>query len=98
MKKCVLQNSKKLLNEAERLELKSKATLLLADVLFDTNVISQIMEYRNILLRFTVNDHKAQRHLLGGIEQLISKHLDTLFPKSAHIIKALYDNDVVEEE
>ncbi|VIO98069.1 eukaryotic translation initiation factor 5, putative [Brugia malayi] len=92
------QNSKKLLNEAERLELKSKATLLLADVLFDTNVISQIMEYRNILLRFTVNDHKAQRHLLGGIEQLISKHLDTLFPKSAHIIKALYDNDVVEEE
>uniref|UniRef100_A0A1I7VRF7 Eukaryotic translation initiation factor 5 n=1 Tax=Loa loa TaxID=7209 RepID=A0A1I7VRF7_LOALO len=93
-----LQNSKKLLNEAERLELKSKAALLLADVLFDTNVVSQIVEYRNILLRFTVNDHKAQRHLLGGIEQLISKHFDTLFPKSAHIIKALYDNDVVEEE
>ncbi|VDO26619.1 unnamed protein product [Onchocerca flexuosa] len=95
---CMLQNSKKLLNEAERLELKSKATLLLADVLFDTNVVNQIMEYRNILLRFTVNDHKAQRHLLGGIEQLISKHFDTLLPKSAHIIKALYDTDVVEEE
>lgn len=93
-----LQNSKNLLNEAERLELKSKATLLLADVLFDTNVVNQIAEYRNILLRFTVDDHKAQRHLLGGIEQLISKHFDTLFPKSAHIIKALYDNDVVEEE
>ncbi|KAM3718110.1 Eukaryotic translation initiation factor [Dirofilaria immitis] len=93
-----LQNSKKLLNEAERLELKSKATLLLADVLFDTNVVNQIMEYRNILLRFTVNDHKAQRHLLGGIEQLILKHFDTLLPKSAHIIKALYDTDVVEEE
>ncbi|VDM97981.1 unnamed protein product [Thelazia callipaeda] len=93
-----LQNSKKLLNEAERLELKSKATLLLADVLFDTNVVVQIAEYRNTLLRFTVNDHKAQRHLLGGIEQLISKHVDVLLPKSAHIIKALYDNDVVEEE
>ncbi|VDK89576.1 unnamed protein product [Litomosoides sigmodontis] len=93
-----IQNSKKLLNEAERLELKSKATLLLADVLFDTNVVNQVAEYRNILLRFTVNDHKAQRHLLGGIEQLISKHFDTLFPKSAHIIKALYDSDVVEEE
>uniref|UniRef100_A0A8R1Y0Z8 Eukaryotic translation initiation factor 5 n=1 Tax=Onchocerca volvulus TaxID=6282 RepID=A0A8R1Y0Z8_ONCVO len=94
----MLQNSKKLLNEAERLELKSKATLLLADVLFDANVVNQIMEYRNILLRFTVNDHKAQRHLLGGIEQLISKHFDILLPKSAHIIKALYDTDVVEEE
>lgn len=55
----MLQNSKKLLNEAERLELKSKATLLLADVLFDANVVNQIMEYRNILLRFTVNDHKV---------------------------------------
>ncbi|VDN86143.1 unnamed protein product, partial [Brugia pahangi] len=57
--KAKADGTKKLLNEAERLELKSKATLLLADVLFDTNVISQIMEYRNILLRFTVNDHKV---------------------------------------
>lgn len=41
---------------------------------------------------------QAQRHLLGGIEQLIAEHVDTLLPKSAHIIKALYDNDVIEEE
>ncbi|VDM49913.1 unnamed protein product [Toxocara canis] len=93
-----LQDSKSLLNEAERLELKSKATILLANVLFDTNVVSQIKEYRTLLLRFTVDDHKAQRHLLGGIEQLIAEHVDTLLPKSAHIIKALYDNDVIEEE
>lgn len=26
------------------------------------------------------------------------KHMDILLPKSPHIIKALYDNDVVEEE
>ncbi|VDD93734.1 unnamed protein product [Enterobius vermicularis] len=87
-----------LLNEAERLELKSKATLLLADVLFDENVVAQIKEYRTLLLRFTLDDHRAQRHLLGGIEQLIMKHMDILLPKSPHIIKALYDNDVVEEE
>ncbi|KHN83070.1 Eukaryotic translation initiation factor 5 [Toxocara canis] len=92
------KDSKSLLNEAERLELKSKATILLANVLFDTNVVSQIKEYRTLLLRFTVDDHKAQRHLLGGIEQLIAEHVDTLLPKSAHIIKALYDNDVIEEE
>lgn len=93
-----LQDGKALLNEAERLELKSKATVLLADVLFDTGVVSQIKEYRNTLLRFTLDDHKAQRHLLGGVEQLISRHVDVLLPKSAHIMKALYDNDVVEEE
>uniref|UniRef100_A0A914S1R1 Eukaryotic translation initiation factor 5 n=1 Tax=Parascaris equorum TaxID=6256 RepID=A0A914S1R1_PAREQ len=54
-----LQDSKSLLNEAERLELKSKATILLANVLFDTNVVAQIKEYRTLLLRFTVDDHKV---------------------------------------
>lgn len=97
-KEGTLQDSKALLNEAERLELKSKATLLLADVLFDENVVAQIKEHRTLLLRFTLEDHRAQRHLLGGIEQLIMRHVETLLPKSAHIIKALYDNDVVEEE
>ncbi|VDK42855.1 unnamed protein product [Anisakis simplex] len=93
-----INDSKRLLDEAERLELKSKATILLANVLFDTNVVAQIKQYRNLLLRFTLDDHKAQRHLLGGIEQLINEHSEQLLPKSAHIIKALYDNDVVEEE
>lgn len=97
-KKDNLQDSKGLLFEAERLELKSKATILLANVLFDTNVVTQIKEYRNLLLRFTIEDHKAQRHLLGGIEQLIAENQEALLPKSAHIIKALYDNDLVEEE
>lgn len=50
-----------MLNEAERLELKSKATILLANVLFDTNVVAQIKEYRTLLLRFTVDDHKVFR-------------------------------------
>ncbi|KAH7721561.1 eukaryotic translation initiation factor 5 [Aphelenchoides avenae] len=93
-----IQDWKKILNEAERLELKTKAPLLLADVIFDTNVVAQIKEYRALLLRFTVNDKKAQRHLLGGIEQLIHAQKDTLLPKAAHILKALYDNDICDEE
>jgi len=64
-----IQDSKKMMNEAERLELETKAPLLLADVLFDTDVINQIKKYRTLLLRFCLNDKKAQRHLLGGIEQ-----------------------------
>lgn len=48
-----------MLNEAERLDLKSKATLLLADVLFDINVVAQIKEYRTLLLRFTIGDQKV---------------------------------------
>ncbi|EYC37056.1 hypothetical protein Y032_0831g2583 [Ancylostoma ceylanicum] len=93
---------KALADEAERLELKQKAPLLLADVLLDQDIIkdgmAQIKNNRRVLLRFTLNDKKAQRYLLGGIEQLIIKHEAILLPKAAHIIKALYDNDICEEE
>uniref|UniRef100_A0A1I7XFG9 Eukaryotic translation initiation factor 5 n=1 Tax=Heterorhabditis bacteriophora TaxID=37862 RepID=A0A1I7XFG9_HETBA len=93
-------DGKEIANEAERLELKQKAPLLLADVLLDENIIkdSQLKTYRRALLRFTLGDKKAQRYLMGGIEQLINRHEDVLLAKAAHIIKALYDTDIVEEE
>lgn len=101
-KEGTLQDSKSILNEAERLELKTKASVVLASVLFDDtsfeNIINQIKTHRNLLLRFCLDDKKAQRHLIGGIEQCISKSKDTLLPKTAHIMKALYDADIVEEE
>ncbi|KIH67132.1 domain found in IF2B/IF5 [Ancylostoma duodenale] len=100
--KGTIGDGKALADEAERLELKQKAPLLLADVLFDQDIIrdgiAQIKNNRRVLLRFTLNDRKAQRYLLGGIEQLIIKHEAILLPKAAHIIKALYDNDICEEE
>ncbi|KAK0408362.1 hypothetical protein QR680_003909 [Steinernema hermaphroditum] len=93
-----LSDSKELANEAERLDLKTKAPLLLADVIFDENVLEQLKTHRILLLRFTANDQKAQKYLLGGIEQLIANNKDALLPKTAHIIKALYDLDIVTEE
>jgi translation initiation factor 5 len=93
-----IQDHKKLLNEAERLDLKTKASLLLADVLFDADVLNQIKTYQILLYRFMKGDAKAQRHFLGGIEQLIEKHKDKLLPLAPNIIKSLYDHDLVEEE
>lgn len=93
-----IQDGKKMLNEAERLELKCKAPLLLSAVLLTKNVVAELKQYRNLLLRFCINDNKAQRCLLGGIEQLVYKHKDMLLPKTAHIIKALYDNDLCDED
>uniref|UniRef100_A0A0K0F265 Eukaryotic translation initiation factor 5 n=1 Tax=Strongyloides venezuelensis TaxID=75913 RepID=A0A0K0F265_STRVS len=87
-----------IVNESERLELKVKAPLLLCDVIFDQDILKQISQYRILLLGFTRNDKKAQRYLLGGIEQVIHKYKDALLPKAAHILKCLYDNDVCEEE
>uniref|UniRef100_A0A1I7UQF1 Eukaryotic translation initiation factor 5 n=1 Tax=Caenorhabditis tropicalis TaxID=1561998 RepID=A0A1I7UQF1_9PELO len=87
-------------DEAERLDLKQKASLLLANVLFDAKLVSdkQIEKNRNLLLRFTLNDKKAQRYLMGGVEQVIHKHEAELLSKSKFIIKALYDHDVCLED
>lgn len=93
-----IQDGKKMLNEAERLELKTRAALLLANMIFTEDVVTQIKQYRNLLLRFCLNDKKAQRYLLGGIEQFVHKKRGVLLSKTAHIIKALYDNDICEEE
>lgn len=51
-----------------------------------------------MILRFTHENTKAQKALLGGIECIISLHQPILLPKVAHILKALYDMDLVEEE
>ncbi len=37
--------------------------------------------------------------MLSGLEHLVGKvHKDTLLPKVPHILKALYDADILEEE
>lgn len=88
-----------ILAEAERLDVKEKVPLLLVELLFDENILTQIKKYRNLFLRFTHDNKKSQKYLLGGLEQLIGNvHHDKLIPKVAHILKLLYDLDVLEEE
>lgn len=99
-KKDAIGDGLDLANEAERLDIKQKAPLILANVIFDDNIITekQIEKYAKCLLRFTANDSKAQRYFLGGIEQVIVRHKDSLMARAPHIIKALYDLDICEEE
>lgn len=78
---------KELVKEAERLEIKTKAPLVLAELLFDQNIAKQVKTYRLLLLRFTHDDTKAQKYLLRGIEQIIALHKDVLLPKVAGILK-----------
>ncbi|KAK9875821.1 hypothetical protein WA026_009608 [Henosepilachna vigintioctopunctata] len=88
---------KEIANEAERLEIKTKAPLLLCELLFDQNILSQIKKYRMLILRFTLNDKKAQRYLMGGIEQVVALHKDHLMAKVPIILKVLYDLDILSE-
>ncbi|CAB0039683.1 unnamed protein product [Trichogramma brassicae] len=93
-----LDNHKELVAEAERLEIKTKAPLVLAELLFDQHIASQVKKYRILLLRFTHEDVKAQKYLIGGIEQIIALHKDTLMAKVPGILKLFYDNDILEEK
>jgi translation initiation factor 5 len=90
-------DGKQLLNEAERLDLKNKAPLLLVQTLISTDIMNDLKTYRLLFLRFCVDDKKAQRYLLGGVEQVLEKHPD-LMSRAPHIIKALYDLDLCGEE
>jgi translation initiation factor 5 len=94
-----IDNEKAIVGEAERLDIKDKCVVVLVELLLDTNILTQIKTYRNLFLRFTHENPKSQKSLLGGLEQLIgNEYKDTLLPKSAHIFKAVYDADLVEEE
>lgn len=78
---------KDLYSEADRLDVLHKAPLILAELLFSTNIIQETRKHRNLLLRFTVEQEKAQRYLMGGLEQIIALHPDKLMDKSAGILK-----------
>ncbi|RZC37619.1 eukaryotic translation initiation factor 5, partial [Asbolus verrucosus] len=91
------QVRKELYNEAERLEIKTKVPLVLAEVLFDQNMRTQLYDYRMLLLRFCHDDKKAQRYLMGGFEQVIALHRDSLLNKVPGLLKILYDLDILSE-
>ncbi|XP_066252104.1 eukaryotic translation initiation factor 5 [Euwallacea similis] len=90
-------DQKELLAEAERLEIKTKAPLVLMELLFDQNALPQAKKYRLLLLRFTLNDKKAQRYLIGGLEQVVVLHKDVLLPRVPALLKLLYDLDILQE-
>jgi len=93
------EREKEIVSEAERLDIKDKAPLVLAELLYDSNMLQQIKTYRSLLIRFTKENVKAQRYLLGGFEQLVGNvHRDALLPKVPHILKDFYEADILDEE
>ncbi|KAL1464707.1 hypothetical protein WDU94_004331 [Cyamophila willieti] len=91
-------DAKELLSEAERLEVKTKAPLILAELLFDEKIHVQLKKHRILLLRFTHEDTKAQRYLLNGVEQVIALHKESLLSKVPAILKLFYDADILDEK
>nr|XP_002125498.1 eukaryotic translation initiation factor 5 isoform X1 [Ciona intestinalis] len=94
----IMTASKDIAIEAERLDMKSKAPLILVELLCNENMREQIKTYRNHFIRLCHGNKKAQKALLGAFEKTVELHKDALLPKVAHIVKDLYDQDIVDEE
>jgi len=92
--------AKEVIAEADRLEVRDKAPIVLCELLFDAGMIKekQIEKYANLMLRFTHENQKAQKYLIGGVEKTIKVHEATLMNKVPHIFKIFYEEDVLEEE
>ena len=92
--------AKEILAEAERLEIKNKAPVVLCELLFNDKMFKekQLDKYTELLLRFTHDNRKGQKYLIGGIEKTVESFEAALLPKVSLIFKELYDEDVLEEE
>ena len=90
--------AKEVIAEADRLEVRNKAPIVLCELLFNDKMLKekQIEKYANLLLRFTHENQKAQKYLLGGIEKTIELH--QLLNFVPHIFKQFYEEDIIEEE
>jgi len=91
--------AKDIVAEAERLDIKDKAVLGLAELLLNENILTQLPKYRVLFLRFLASNHKAQKNFMGAFELIVGQSFpNELMPKAATILKAFYDQDLVEEE
>ncbi|KAJ3186677.1 hypothetical protein HDU85_007497 [Gaertneriomyces sp. JEL0708] len=87
-------------NQATALNIrKDKACAVLAQVLLTGDVLSgNEVTKRAPLLRKFCSSEKGQKGLLGGIERLVGVTHKELMPKIPLLLKALYDEDLVDEE
>jgi len=89
---------KEIYMEGDRLDIVDKAPFVLTEVLLGEGILKELVSYRNIFLRFTLKNPRAQKNLLQSLEMLIGQRFpDTLLPRTAHVLKSLYDNDLVDE-
>jgi len=92
--------AKEVVAEADRLEIKNKAPIVLCELLFNDKMFKekQIEKYAQLFLRFTHENPKAQKYLLGGLEKTVETQEAALLNKVPLIFKAFFEEDIIEEE
>lgn len=75
-----------------------QVAFVLSELLLTENIQKELKQYHKLFLRATFQKPKAQRYLLRGVEIVIANHKATLVAKVSHVLKILYDLDLVEEQ
>uniref|UniRef100_A0A1I8I921 Eukaryotic translation initiation factor 5 n=1 Tax=Macrostomum lignano TaxID=282301 RepID=A0A1I8I921_9PLAT len=91
--------------EAERLDIRDKAVLVVVEVLLDSpaTLVSDIAKtYRPVFLAFVGGDknRRAQKYLMGAVETLIARFRDSLLDakRIPNLLNAFYSADLLSEE
>lgn len=91
--------AKDIIVEAERLDVKDKGVMVLVELLLDTDadIVARAKTHAALFQRILLDSAKGQKYFLGALEMLAEKH-PKLVDKFGHVLKGLYDLDIVEEE
>ncbi|KAI7822250.1 domain found in IF2B/IF5-domain-containing protein [Kickxella alabastrina] len=94
-------SDREIFEKAQQLDLdkKHRALVVVIMCLFDepASVVKNVAKRDKILMAFGDSD-KHQRAIIGGFERVIEANMDKLLPKAPAIFKALFDEEVVEED
>ncbi|CDO94363.1 unnamed protein product [Kluyveromyces dobzhanskii CBS 2104] len=74
-----------------------KVAAVLAQVLFDEDIVSDIAEHTAFLQKL-LNDEEFEKNFLGGIERFLGLDHPELIPQLPKILVQLYNNDIISEE
>ncbi|OLY83809.1 putative eukaryotic translation initiation factor 5 [Smittium mucronatum] len=77
---------------------KHRATIVIIQCLFtNKDILGQIQSHASLLRSFG-DSEKHQKSILGGFERLLGETYPELMPRTSHIFKALYEEDIVDED
>ncbi|UJR19577.1 hypothetical protein I4U23_022712 [Adineta vaga] len=94
-----LNSIEELINEAERLQIMSKAPFYIAKYLFTDEILKEIDQYEMLFYQFSTNSNEGQYSLLDGIEIIISSNENLLNENEiSKIFYKLYEKNLVFEE
>ncbi|TIA85796.1 putative eukaryotic translation initiation factor 5 [Aureobasidium pullulans] len=79
------------------IETKHKTVAVMAQTIFDENIVKQV-EARSSMLKRMISSEKHEKAFLGGFERFVGMEKPELIPQVSAILLQYYQNDLVSEE